>query len=745
MMASQYFLEIQFLSFREKPEINKVKFNDQIYEVILDSVKKIELPKLFFEEDESKNSSLKLLKDSELINECIVEILKGANYFYCFLDEKGYTFQLLFFNIEPTIKIPLYKDNYYNITKYDSNQTVNRKRFTFINANFFSLLIGEQYFSIPSYTKDLKSHQLCVYDLEKKLILTKPLLLEENDNFINIYYKYITEAYQFNQEITSIISQKNKKKIRICLNKYKDLGGNIFFLNKSKSKLSKILNNYLYIDFYTYISLYKIIKILQDSDSLNEMIKYYLEKINEITKDESLQIYQKILLIECFNGLFYVCKSREELEKASFTYYIMVKKEDNSVLDLIEKFFKEYREKLTEKSPVFMKLIELDGDSGVYENESFYCFNMQNLEELRKHLKEIETNILTIHDLNNKNLASSDMYSGIVSVNIHYIKQFKSLDIPLDKKLPENKKEIGEIIVTKIIYNLLHEINGHKKFAYKKNKNIKSPKKFIENGNIFTLAQKDSNLKGENIIKIVPNNSIGEDSYFYELCYGKIIDYYTFEIMDNLEDFSDLLYEVDLWVNNLEQLRECVKYKFILQQYGSNFKSKKKTIKEKINDYKNECMKLEKEKKIYIDTFFKKEKSFKYKKKTITKETFGFSNSNKGKSKSDDFHFSKENIKINEENPKTIEKEGGKNFEMEEDEIIGENENESEEEEEEETEKKINEQEKEEILIHLPDESLLALKKAGILTGAEVDIYSEKKRKLSMKTFRYASEIGKNS
>lgn len=80
---------------------------------------------------------------------------------------------------------------------------------------------------------------------------------------------------------------------------------------------------------------------------------------------------------------------------------------------------------------------------------------MQNLDELRKHLKEIETNLLVIHDIDNKNLANTDISSGIVSINVHNIGQFESFDYPLDKKLTEDKKEIGEIISIKMIYCML--------------------------------------------------------------------------------------------------------------------------------------------------------------------------------------------------------------------------------------------------------------------------------------------------
>ena len=624
-MSAEYVLEIKFLSFREKPEVDSFKFNGQLYKVKPDEEKKLEIPPTFFDEDESKNSPIKLFFNSELVNECILEIFKGYNYFYFFLDEKGFTFQLLFMKIEPIIKIPLYKEKYYDITKYDTNNTKNRKRYTFVNANFFSILINDKYYTMPEYITDFNAHQLCFYNLENKLVLERPILSDEDkkSNFIKAFSKYNSDASKFQQKIEKKIKKNKlkKKEIQDCLIEYSYLDNIQIYLNKSKSKLEEMLNCESYIDFYEQISLYKIVKTLRKNSDLKDIIQYYFDKVKSIKEDNSLKIYQKILLIEFFTGLIFYCETKEELEMTNFSYYLMDQKEKDSVLDLVEKFFKDYSNKITEESPVFGKLIELDGDSGIYKNEAFYCFNMQNLEELKKHLKEIETNIFVIHDLDNESLAFTNIKSGIVSVNVHNIKQYKFFNYPLNKTLTEEKKEIGEIIASKIIYYMIHEINGHKKFSYKKNKEVDSPSKFIENGKICTLCEKDSDQKGENLFKIVPKGKKGEDGLFYELIYGKIVDYYVFEILNNLDDFSDLLSEVDLWVNDFESLREYVKYKYALQSYGVIFKSEKETIKEKINDYNNKCLELQKEKMIYIDTIRTKEEINKKKKKKLKKNS----------------------------------------------------------------------------------------------------------------------------
>ena len=51
----------------------------------------------------------------------------------------------------------------------------------------------------------------------------------------------------------------------------------------------------------------------------------------------------------------------------------------------------------------------------------------------------------------------------------------------------EDKKEIGKNIASKIVYIHLHEINGHKKYTYKRTCKIG---KFIKNLLIFLLIKK---------------------------------------------------------------------------------------------------------------------------------------------------------------------------------------------------------------------------------------------------------------
>ena len=603
-------LVLSFASFREKEQVNQIQFNSQIYDVKDGTTLTIELSQEFFEDNETKSSDLKLLKDSVLISEAIIEICKGYNHSYCFLDEEGYTFSLLFNKDTPTIKLPISKENSYEINQFDTNGTKYRKRYTFINFSHYSLMINNTYFTIPKYFSKIKSYRLSVYNIEDKVAIAKSLYIEKNESFNLCYDKYYSESCLFSNKINNITKSKKFKDIGNFLNTYSFLDRLNFFLNMNKKKLDNMLKTEEHIKFFSNISIYKVVKNIKNFKSFKEIVECHAEKVKEIKENKSLKVYQKILLINFFSDLCAKCKSKEEIQKLNFSYYLMEEKQKDSVLDLVYNFFKKYRDIINEDSPVFEKLIELDGGAGIYKNELYYCYSMQNLNEIKKHLGEIETSIFVTHNLENNNMGYTNIASGLVSVNIHYIKQYKNLGIGLNQTLTEDKKEIGKNIASKIVYIHLHEINGHKKYTYK-NKKITSPAKFIEKGTIYTLCKTDSDLKIKNAIKILPSSSEGEDGYFYELVYGKIGDYYTFQILDNLDDFSDLLTEVNLWVNDIGKLKEYIKYKYAIQFYKSNYKSLKSDINEKINDYKNNCQILEKKTNICIDSIFriKKEKN----------------------------------------------------------------------------------------------------------------------------------------
>ena len=749
-MNQKYTLEITCLSFREKPIINKIKFNSKFIEVYPEHNKIIEIPSDYFKEDEAQRGSVSLYKDNVRINECIIDVLKGYNHCYCILDEKGYTIQLLTNQSIQKIEIPINKDKSYDIIKYDTNSNKYRKRFTLLNLSNFSIIIDDEILAIPSIVKKIDSYQFSIYDTKKNLIVSKPLFIE-TESIYSYYRKYNSLLYDFQEKLNEYLKNKGFIKKRF-LSKYQNIDLLEFLINKSSINSEEKYESIEFMDFITNFSLFKLVKYKINNSLLKEIIECFTSKVKEIANNNSLKLYQKLLLIEKFTYVCCNCNSKTEINNAKFTFYLMDKKEYNSVLWLIEQFFKEFRDKLIEESPIFEKLIELEGEPGIYENELFYCFNMLNLDELKKHLKEIENSILVtiyLDKKNKKNISDTFINSGILTVNVKNIKNYEKLEIPLDKKLSEDNEDIGKIVAAKIIYYILNENKGKKKYLYKQKNKISSIN-FIKQGKIY--VNKNSNIKGKDIVKINSHNN----NYFYKLCYGKINDIYTYNIMNKLNDFSDLLTEADLWVNNLELLKEYIKYKYALQQLDSKYKSTQLNIKDKINDYKEEFNKLNKEKIIGINAIFKKTKIKKNKKRKISeskekkikweknekKEKYAPSSFNKEKLKMEE-EFEKEEIEEVEQNELEIEEES---IREEEEESIKEEEEESireEEEEEEEGEKtnedkieesiKPNDKIREKIFLKIPLGTLLNLEKTGIFNESQIKLF--RKRRAFLKSY----------
>ena len=90
---------------------------------------------------------------------------------------------------------------------------------------------------------------------------------------------------------------------------------------------------------------------------------YFKEKTDMIKKDVDLKLYQKIILIEQFGNIL-KNMAHDSFLKSDINYFIMNKKEENSILDLVEKFFNDYINSITEDSKIFFKLLELDSGIG---------------------------------------------------------------------------------------------------------------------------------------------------------------------------------------------------------------------------------------------------------------------------------------------------------------------------------------------------------------------------------------------
>jgi len=327
--TSNNILEVECLTLTNKPIINNIKFLGETKQVNPGETITLFINESFYDEDETKRGELTLFKDNEEVNQCIFDLFKGYNHCYCFLDEKGYTFQLLLKYVKDANEsiVSIFK-------KFDTNETNFRKRYVFVNFSQFLFDINNITFNVPLFFNKISSYQLSVYNIEKKLAVYKKLKIENVDDnlFKNKYQLYRNKANKFREQLEKLIQEEKKKnkkfidKLTKLMENNKELGGINFFLNQNNSKLEKLLNNENYIDFYINFYLYKIILSMNyDLKQIKKMVSFIILTAKNI-KNDNIKIYQKILILSQFLELAEKFKNKKKLKDSRFSYYIMHKK-----------------------------------------------------------------------------------------------------------------------------------------------------------------------------------------------------------------------------------------------------------------------------------------------------------------------------------------------------------------------------------------------------------------------------------
>ena len=337
----------------------------------------------------------------------------------------------------PDEKIDIYIPSYnFYLNKYDTNKTKYRKRFILANASFSYITINKIGIKLFELTKDLdqnaSSYQLSIYDYKKAQIVTKSLEIPKqkksfesiyNDNY-HIFNKFIKD---FNNSLEKEIDFEDKfNKLK---EKYKDVIFPDYFLNISKKKIEKELDKQEYIDFFYNMMFFRIYnKHIKGSKKPYNTVKsfalYFKEKTDMIKKDVDLKLYQKIILIEQFGNIL-KNMAHDSFLKSDINYFIMNKKEENSILDLVEKFFNDYINSLTEDSKIFFKLLELDSGIGFLKGKQFHGFDMTTIDEIKAHLKDIVIDILITYKANKKICDFIITKNGAIAINLSEIPNYQ--------------------------------------------------------------------------------------------------------------------------------------------------------------------------------------------------------------------------------------------------------------------------------------------------------------------------------
>ena len=635
-------LKLFFVTFTYNPFFKNFEVLAQKKSINFGSFETIKIPEEFFGEEYNKMIQIKLF-NKETENIIKLKLNKNDDNYCCtFCDNIGKTYHLLFNQKKDKeekidISIPSYE---FHFDKYDTNGTKYRKRLILANIHFQLIKINDTYINFSELTKDLDqnatSYQLSVYNYKKKQIVTKALDMPKhticfeqiyNDNyqifdkFIQDFNKVLADEKNFNDNFNQLFE------------KYKDVGFPDYFLNISKQKIEKELNKTEYIDFFYNMMVFRIynehIKGSKKSFvTVKSFVAYLKEKTDKIKADKDLKLYQKILLIEQIGHILNKM-TKDSFLKSDINYFIMSKKEENSILYFVDKFFKDYINNLSEDSKIFFKLLELDSGIGYYKGKIFHCFDMTTIDEIKAHLKEIFIDTLITYKANERVCAFIITKTGAVAINLSEIPGYENFF--LEKKLEKYEIAQGKDVAAKIVEFLLHEIYGHKKFLYEKEKFIISPYYFFQDGEYYFLEYKNSASKEPNAIKILPKNTYSDDGTYYELSYGKIGDYYAIEIIDEMNGYGDLLDEINLWTDDLDSLNEYFKYKYIIQCKKIPLNNCPSNIKEKIKFFKEQVLKNG----LDVESFYKKEtkskneylgKKRKYPKKIYSKGNNDFYN-----------------------------------------------------------------------------------------------------------------------
>ena len=333
--------------------------------------------------------------------------------------------------------------------------------------------------------------------------------------------------------------------------------------------------------------------------TVQSFVTYLNEKTTKIKNDSDLKLYQKILLIEQIGHILNKM-TKDSFLKSDINYFIMSKKEENSILYFVEKFFKNYINNLREDSKIFFKLLELDSGIGYLNGKPYHCFDMTSIDEIKAHLKEIFIDTLITYKSNKRVCAFVIAKTGVVAINLSEIPDQENFF--LEKKLEKYEMTQGKNVAVKIVEFLLHEIYGHKKFLCEKEKFIISPYYFIQDSEVYFLDYINSASNDPNAIKILPKNTCADDGTYYELSYGKIGDYYAIEIIDEMNGYGDLLDEINLWTDDLDSLNEYFKYKYFIECKKIPLNNCPSDIKEKIQFFKEQVLKSG----IDVEMFYKK-------------------------------------------------------------------------------------------------------------------------------------------
>lgn len=590
-------LKIMFCTYNKSPYFTNFMIVNKNFSISQGEIE-IDIPFDNYEQDLGKKvCEYKLLTEkNEFEFGGSFEIFLGYNIGFCFIDNVGTTYQIMF--LQKIEKMEYFKKGEFTSSVLDArnsnveiklslnhNNTKDRANLLLINClpnttikkdkkSFIDLeKVRNNIDSFSTYD----SYQICFHHDNFEEFAFKKIKQIERLNMDSSYQNYQKIVDDIYIKLQEGIQKKDKIIIKDMLKQYKNHDNEFEKLIKrkflfGKKILKKELNEEKYIDF-----IYKIIFLILideniifnnriNTNSLIDICSKYEENKNKIISDNLLENYEKILLLI---DIYYT----ELLYNPDYIlhYYHINNFEKDSPIFNAYQFLNNFIDKLDYDSRFYYPLLLIDADIYNYKyvrNNNIkyittYGFNMLSLEEIKTHLKDMIPNIILFSDnLNKDESAITNPLTGNIFLNTYHFQINNTL-----KSTSDLNNSNFSFIISKV---LLHELFGHKKSSYSKNEvNYKSIISFKNEIGELKLISNNNEEIFKDTSEIVTSESIdtfmGDSGYFLEYFLGKIGKEYILSIIDIIERKEDLskLLIPELWHKDNQTFEEYIKLMFI--------------------------------------------------------------------------------------------------------------------------------------------------------------------------------------
>ena len=412
-------------------------------------------------------------------------------------------------------------------------------------------------------------------------------------DFDLIYQQNIQILEQFSNDISSIKNaeslDKNFPKLnnQYCFLYVKLI--NEFNLVLPKKMLESKLNQNKFIDFFYYYAKLKIFFLFYNSgyndfDLFEKIFKNLNDIFSKLIIDDDLIVFEKITILMSYAELFNIIESPKIFVDIKFEYIKLDKVEKNSIIHLSYEFINKYIDNLTENSPSYFSLVELNSDFGFYNEEIVFSYDIVCLSDLKSHLKEIIPSVISFFELKNSNKnAFTECSIGAIGINkATLLNPYKDLDITKNI-LNESKYDVKDAAM-KLAEDIMHESFGHKKlklqFDFFEKDAKDTPKKCFKDKKLKELV-KINKINHEKYINILFDEEKGDSGNYFESSFGRLANtnIYTFTCLSRIKhgkliDYPELFYNRD----NLEKLQKYAYYRLLY------FKVKEQAQKDKNNE-----------------------------------------------------------------------------------------------------------------------------------------------------------------